>query len=444
MAIEYNRLELEYSVVGALIADGVNAGQYLAELAAEDFSDVVCLGIFKAVRKLFNAGSPIDRITVLGELGDDYAEGVKEAYRRRTENPGYYAELLKKYAILDDARKCGNEISLAQSVEDIVPQMDRLNNLLVSKRGRQAVTMEEAMSRFMDRHQGDPPKYLRFGLPELDAFLFAEPGDLIVLGGYPSAGKTALATQFAYELAKTHRVGFFTLETHPDKLTDRIMAQRAQIPMPAIKNNRLSDADWKRALDTAAELSRLCIDEVPASGMTVGDIQAFSLSRRYEIIFVDYLQLVHDNSRGGRYEAVTNISIGLHTMAQATGITVIALAQLSRPDKTQKKPLPPSMASFRESGQIEQDADVALLLYQENADDYRSRRILKIGKNKEGEKASIKLDFNGALQRFSPAKPTPGESYEAVQAACRKAAKANRMEGQQTFEKIDDKEPLPF
>lgn len=442
--MDYNRIELEYAVVGALIADGREAGQYLAELRREDFEDVVCLGIFDAVRRLYNAGSPVDRITVSAELGEDYAEGVAEAYARRATDVGHYVRLLKQYALLEEARTYGLGISAAQSVEDISPQLDRLNALIVSKRGREAVTMGEAMQRFMTRHTGDAPKYLKFGLPELDDHLYCEPGDFVVIGGYPSAGKTVLATQFAMHLAKSRRVGFFSLETSPDKLTDRIVSHVTQIPMNRIKTNTLTDEQWRRAVDAAREISKLTCDQIPASGMTVADIQAFALSRRYEVVIIDYLQLVSDHTRGSRYEAVTNVSLALHTMSQTTGITVIALAQLSRPDKTEKKPRPPTMASFRESGQIEQDADVALLLYQEDQNDYRSRRVLKIGKNKEGERTTLLLDFRGETQTFSPAKPTPGETYRNVRKACAQAAKTGRKENQVTFEEIDSAEPLPF
>lgn len=442
--MEYNRIELEYSVIGALIADGRNAGQYLADLCSEDFQDIVCLGMFSAIRKIYNTGSPIDRITVLAELGEDYADGVAEAFRRRAENIGHYVHLLKQYALIDAARVCGLGISVARSTDEITLQLDKLNSLMISKRGREPVSMSEAMQRFMDRHSGDAPKYLTFGLRELDEHLYCEPGDFVVIGGYPSAGKTMLATQFAMHLAKSRRVGFFSLETSPEKLTDRIMSQVTQIPMSRIKTNSMDDAQWKQAVDAAQELSGLVCDQIPASGMTVADIQAFALNRRYDVVFIDYLQLVTDSSRGSRYEAVTNISLALHTMSQTTGITVIALAQLSRPDKKKDKSEPPNMSSFRESGQIEQDADVALLLYQEDLNDYRSRRVLKIGKNKEGERTRILLDFHGDTQTLSPAKSTLGETYRAVQKACAKAAKEGRMIGQTTFKEIDSSEPLPF
>jgi len=152
---------------------------------------------------------------------------------------------------------------------------------------------------------------------------------------------------------------------------------------------------------------------------------SLALSRRQKVIYIDYLQLLQ--SRGGnRYEEVTNISKDLHLMAQRHGITVVALSQLTRPEKNKKgQTVPPSMASFRESGQIEQDADAALLLWPENPDDYRSDRKLKIGKNKEGRKGSFTLRFVGETQTM-------------IQVG------DDDLPGQTTFRSLPDREKVPF
>ena len=126
---------------------------------------------------------------------------------------------------------------------------------------------------------------------------------------------------------------------------------------------------------------------------------------------MDYLQIVSAQGKS-RYEQVTGISIALHTMAQAHGIAVFALVQLSRPEKVGGKLLPPSMASFRESGQLEQDADAALLLWPEDPNENRSGRVLKIAKNKDGERDTLHLAFSGATQTLSLA-PKDGRSVAA-------------------------------
>ena len=448
--MDYNRMEIEYAIIGGLIQDSSQIGQYLPELMPEDFRDVVCHDIYAGLRRMFNRGAPIDRLTVVADLGKDLANPVAEAVRRAAPDMGYYVQLLKRMAIMDEANTCGLAITTAETPEQLPELVDRLNRLLVTQRSRKAVTMAEAMQRFMDRHNGAPPKYLTWGFKELDEKLYCEAGDFVVVGGYPSAGKTALAAQFAEHLAKSYRVGFFSMETTDEKLTDRLMSHCAQVPLSKIKTNDLTDDDWKQMVLAAEKLSKLPYDLIPAAKMAVADIQAFSLIHRYQVIIVDYLQLIRDNTRGSRYEKVTNISLDLHTMSQSTGITVISLAQLSRPEKSKDKPKQPSMESFRESGQIEQDADVAMLLYQEDPNDYRSRRVLKIAKNKDGERARMLLDFNGATQTFSPAQPTRAESYAAVQKAYaearREAAAKDRIPGQAVFEDLpnDAGGKLPF
>lgn len=202
--------------------------------------------------------------------------------------------------------------------------------------------------------------------------------------------------QFALALTDKYRVGYFTLETNQKKLTDRLVAHMAQVPLSLIKECRLDGEDARRAVDAAKRLSRLDLDIISASGMTVRDIQAVTLNKRYQVIFVDYLQIISAQGKN-RYEQVTNISIGLHTLAQSHGVAVFALAQLSRPEKTNGKLQPPNMASFRESGQLEQDADAALLLWPADPNDNRSNRVLKIAKNKENERDKLELAFSGSI-----------------------------------------------
>ena len=451
--MDYSRIELEYAIIGELIHKGDSLGEYIPELSAEDFKDVVCAAMYRGIVTMFNRSAPVDRLTLIAELGSDYEEPVNEAHRRACADLGYYIGVLHKQAAAEERKILGTVIAGSDDPEELSQALDRLNSLSVTTRRRTAVTMADAMQSFFDRHSGKAPDYLTWGMPALDSSLHCERGDFVAIGGYPSAGKTLLATQFALSFARAgHRVGFFSLETTADKLTDRIMTQVSQISLYRIKRNELSQKDWNRLGDIAQELSGLCLEQIPASGMSAADIRAYSLSRRYDIVIIDYLQLVRGDSRRGRYEEVTGISLALHTMAQTTGITVIALAQLSRPEKSgpKTKPTPPSMASFRESGQIEQDVDVAMLLYPEDPNNNDSRRVLKIGKNKEGRRSLITLDFDGDTQSLTPAQPTKSEQYQKLNhelAEIRRADRANRranMAGQATFEKLDDEEPLPF
>lgn len=167
-----------------------------------------------------------------------------------------------------------------------------------------------------------------------------------------------------------------------------------------IKRSELDESDYQALSIASKRLIKPELELIEAAGMTVADIQAFSLSRRYDAIFIDYLQLIPSPQGRSRYDAVTDVSIRLHQMSQTTGIAVFPLSQLSRPDKDRDGRKAPNMASLRESGQIEQDADVIMLLYKEDPDRPDSRRVLKIAKNKEGEVGQIYLTFDGNTQTF--------------------------------------------
>ncbi|MEM5780724.1 MAG: DnaB-like helicase C-terminal domain-containing protein, partial [Lawsonibacter sp.] len=173
--------------------------------------------------------------------------------------------------------------------------------------------------------------------------------------------------------------------------------------------------DWTDCEPRAGVFVGRNLDVVQAGGLSVVDIPALSLAGRYEIIYVDYLQLIApEDRRRPDFEQVTQISKDLHTMVQTTGITIVALSQLSRPQKSGEQEKSPGLHSLRQSGQIEQDADGVMLLYKEEPNNPRSRRCLKIAKNKEGEAGGIvMLGFDGSHQRFAvsmagpPAKPKP-------------------------------------
>ena len=445
--ISKERTELEYQLIGAMICDREITGKLLQIISAEDFANEALGTVFRAIRKLFNADAPIDRLTVLQETGDAYEELIAAAISIRVipTNAEYYAGMLRERSRLGRIQVAAAEILATTSLEDARKSTDSINAELVTRRQWQAVGMEDALNAFLDRHaQARAPKFLDLGFPKLRQRLFCEPGDFIVIAGEPSSGKTALAAQMAVTVAKSNRVGFFTLETSSEKLTDRMVAQQAGIPLKTIKTNTLAPDQWKTVADAATRISKLPLDQIQASGMTVQDIQSYSIAHHYEVIFIDYLQIITpQNQRLQRYEQVTQISMGLHTLAQQAGITVIALAQLSRPDKSKKKKDPPSMHDLRESGQIEQDADAVLLLYHRDPNDNTGPRILKIGKNKEGERADFELNFKGETQTF-----TEGNNWSGTMSEIRRVSKENSQKFSQV--KMEDLgtvkkgEELPF
>lgn len=427
-------LNIQYGILGHMLVYPEHVGEIMTLLTPEDFDSLPTRGLFEAISRLHFAGNPIDPVTSAREAGEGFDTVAEEALNQTASDGLYYCQLLREGNQLKKIQGCAYDLAGAATMEEAGKTIDYLNSLVSLRQKADIVTAHEAAADFIRRMgAAQKPEYLSLGMKELDKLLFLELGDFILLGGYSSAGKTMLSLQFALALTDKYRVGYFTLETNQKKLTDRLVAHMAQVPLSLIKECRLEGEVARRAVEAAKWLSKLDLDIIPASGMTVRDIQAVTLNKRYQVIFVDYLQIISAQGKD-RYEKVTNISIGLHTLAQSHGVAVFALAQLSRPEKNNGKLQPPNMASFRESGQLEQDADVALLLWPSDPNSNRSNRILKIAKNKDGERDKLELVFSGSTQTLAPVpedgKPAEAHySSEAYYSAIGRKAKQNRQDG---------------
>lgn len=438
--------EIELSILSTMFRCPDKAGEAFTALSPADFGTEAYRDVFSAMERLRNGGAPVDAVTLEHELGEGYRLIVRQLDVVGVVDLAYYAAMLKDQRRMELIKPAALNVAYAETYTAAEAEMANLNAQFVDKKNLRVVSAEAAAMGFCDRANATRPEYLSFGMKRLDATVYAELGDMIILGGYPSSGKTLLALQMAAELAKKYRVGFYSLETNPVKLTDRLMSHLSLVPLKKIKDRDLGDADWLALTRAAEQLAALKLEMIDAGGMTVRDIRALCLSRRYQVIFIDYLQLIAGtNGKQSRYEQVTQISQELHSLGRAHGVAVIALAQLKRPEKEKGKPVPPSMADFRESGQIEQDADCALLVYPSDPNNYRSDRILYIAKNKEGTRAKYELEFDGAVQTLRE-KP---KSYAETQADIRRAAKAAAAEktaqGQIKFTELtDDNEELPF
>jgi len=192
-------------------------------------------------------------------------------------------------------------------------------------------------------------------------------------------------------MAACHRVVYFSLETSPAALFDRAVACYAGVPLENIKQRKLTPQE-RATVDQAREaMSSLGLHMVSAAGWSVAQIRAKAVSMKADVIFVDYLGLIRPSCGTSRYEAVTQISIDLHTAAQSTGIAIVALSQLNRTGI--------GMAAMRESGQVEQDADAIIMLSQQDENDPKSREI-RVEKNKDGEVGAFNIAFMGEIQRF--------------------------------------------
>lgn len=437
--IQAQWLTAQQAVLGSVLIDAKCADAVLAETRPGDYTGVY-REIYLVVQSLVHGGQAPDPVSVLHRMSGDgtaarrlLAELIE--ITPTSTNCRTYMEILVEQSKLHQVRQTALALAECGSLDEAEGVAAKLEELMADRTGRAVYGMPELLDRFMDRHsESDPVKYLTWGMKRLDTRLYAETGDFVVLGGYPSSGKTALALSFAWHQSEDRRVGFFSLETREDKLFDRQVAMITGIPMGRIKRNQMSDADWQTFVGHGSEISHHTLDIIPAAGMSATEVMQFAKARGYQVIYIDYIQLLRaDNPRAPRYEQVSQSSMTLHTLANQYGITVVGLSQLRRPDRTRNTA--PTMSDLRESGQLEQDADVILLLYQAFPDNPSApERDLKIAKNKEGEASKVlQLHFEGSTQRFAPAKdrrPMKERVEEAREEQAYEVAQMSLIEGQ--------------
>ena len=283
---------------------------------------------------------------------------------------------------------------------------------------------------------------LATGFADLDQRMGGlQPSDLIIVAGRPAMGKTALATNIAYHIAKSYRtdsdsektvdgavVGFFSLEMSAEQLATRILSEQSLIPSNEIRRGKIDDAQFRSLIDVAQDLERLPLYIDQTGGITVAQLAARArrLKRQRDIglIVVDYLQLLSGSSRraaDGRVQEITEITTSLKALAKELNVPVLALSQLSR-QVEQREDKRPLLSDLRESGSIEQDADVVLFVYREeyyherrepslNTEEHAQWRTqmesltgqaeIIIGKQRHGPTGTVKLQFTSEFTRFS-------------------------------------------
>lgn len=399
----------EIAVIGAMLMDDACVPAVLGVVSESDFSDGTCRATYRAIRELFLSGRAADPVTVVDAMqgGDTYRQWIAEVMMAvpTAANVTAYCDIVRDGGLLRRLRSRAETIltslDLASAEQAARSMMDELTS--TSRMPR--MTGVELATDFVSRMRSQQrPDYLPWGLPTLDRSIQSELGDFNVLGGYPSSGKTLLSLQIALAMAKRYRVGYYSLETRPEKLADRLFSHLSGTALGAIKSCALTDGDWGRIAGAVSGFSEHCpFDVIRAAGSSVADLAADAVARKYQVIFVDYIQLlkVPGIKPGDRYAMVTVISSELHLFAQQHNVAVIALSQLSRPENSKAGKVPPGLHSLRESGQIEQDADSVILVYPSDANDNRSNRMIKIAKNKDGPRAVFEVSFDGATQTMA-------------------------------------------
>ncbi len=432
--------QAQYSVLGSVLIEPSLAPKVIQQTRMADFSGA-CQTVYAAMRKLFGEGKPVDVVLVAAALGDDYRQFLKQLMEvtPTAANLDYYIGLVRERSKILSVQDIANQILAAKDSEQIRSLLEKASRLMVDKNTLRITTMSDALKSFMKRHTGEV-KYLTWPVSELNDRLYSEPGDFILLGGRPSAGKSAWALQCAEYWAKNMKVGFFSLETNSEKLFDRLMASHAGLSMDVIKRNTISNSQWEDICGITNDIISLDFEIVLAADMTPADIKAVTMMRGYQMILIDYVQLIR-SSGSNRTEEVTNISLALHRMAQDMRVTVVALSQLKRKSDDST----PDSSDLRESGQLEQDADIIMMLKLEDPDKPQGNRKMYITKNKEGTCPMIRLAFDGSHQKFSKATST-NEVMSKYSADGKKARRKNSAaaNGENQISMLPDDTPTPF
>ena len=382
-------------LLGALLAQPDLAPYSLPDLDVEHFAPDV-QPVFAAVSGFWNSTGTLDAVQICERYPDlktavmgCFDEWSAECVRATRPNVEKWTQLVLEQAALTKfqslAFQAGSSLTTFADLPDLYSKMGEA--LTLDREEQDFKPIGELVDNYV-RKLNEKPKCIPSGIPVLDKHLHLAPGNLFIIGGRPSAGKTALSLQMACEQARRGlRVCYFSLETDPDTLTARIISNRLAVPLADVKSKTVPQSD----LDSLADLHKLPLFIRSASGKGTGWIKAQAQRMKAQVIFIDYLQLLTASKAKDRYQQITSISIALHELAQTTGILVVALAQLNR----NAAHASPSTADLKESGQLEQDADAILLL---SADKEEYQAIL--AKNKEGKIGEIPLTFDKTRQRF--------------------------------------------
>jgi replicative DNA helicase len=432
----YNRippynLEAEQSVLGAMLLDKDSVSTATEILHKEDFYRENHKEIFEAIISLFDQAQPIDIITVSEKLnlkdvlesvgGLEYLSYIVNQVPT-TANTRYYSKIVEEKSVLRKLIKASSEImNLSyQANEEVASILDVAEKSvfdILQKRNLQGVLpvkdiLIEAFNRLEELYNnkggmtGIPTGFL--DLDNKTAGL--QKSDLILIAARPAMGKTAFALNIGQFVAikKKVPVAIFSLEMSADQLVNRLMCSEAMVDNQKMKTGKLEDDDWKKFARAMGPMSEapIFIDDTP--GITATDIRAkcrrLKLEKGLGLVIIDYLQLVEGRGkRENRQQEITDISRSLKILAKEIDVPVITLSQLSRAPE-QRADHRPILSDLRESGAIEQDADLVMFLYRDDYYDPDSEKKniaeVIIAKSRHGSTGSIELGWMGEFTKF--------------------------------------------
>ncbi|MBS0570079.1 MAG: replicative DNA helicase [Proteobacteria bacterium] len=440
-------IDAEQAVLGGLMLDEHAWERIADKLGEEDFYRKDHRLIFRAIGDLASKNQPCDAVT-LGEWFEasglaDEVGGVAYVIQLANATPSAanilaYAGIVREKSVLRQLIEAGTQIvgdgfqPEGRKSEEILAEAEQrvFHIAETGARGKKSyvemrAAVHEAFQILSRRYESkDTVTGLATGFADLDEMTSGlQPADLIIVAARPSMGKTALAVNMAEHAALKSRkaVAIFSMEMSASQLAFRLISSLGRIDQQHLRNGDLAEEDWPRVTSAITLLSdtKILIDDTPALSPAELRARARRMKRQYDLglIVVDYLQLMAvPGNKENRATEISEISRGLKALAKELNIPVIALSQLNRSleQRTDKRPV---MADLRESGAIEQDADVILFIYRDEVYDKESAdkglAEIIIGKQRNGPIGTVKLTFLGRYTRFeSTAAEARGERYE--------------------------------
>ncbi len=396
--IQPHSIEAEQSVVGAMLMDRDAIITAVEIIHADDFYDRRFGTVFEAMVELYTEGKPVDLVTLQERLREKKAppeisgvEFLRElvAGVSISANARQYATIVYEKAMLRRLIKTSEGIAdecyaAAEPLDAILEETEkRIFDLLKNRNGGDFTPIRQIVLDTLERiEKASRNKSAITGIPtgftDLDQKLSGlQPSDLVLVAARPSMGKTAFVLNIAQHvvLRKDYTTAIFSLEMSKEQLVNRLFSMESRVDSMALRTGNLSDSDWEKLVESVGVIgnSKLIIDDTP--GISVSELRSkcrkFKLEFGLDLVIIDYLQLMSGSRRNSdnRQQEISEISRSLKALAREVGAPVIALSQLSRAveSRNDKRPM---LSDLRESGAIEQDADVVMFIYR---DDYYNK-----------------------------------------------------------------------
>ena len=428
-------LVAEQSLLGAIIINNDVLPEVLTVVRPRDFYEERHRIIFQAMLDLYDHHKPVDLLTLTAELKTQKKLGEigKASYLAELSNfvpaashAKAYAEIIERNSVRRRLISAGTQIAESAYEEDVnttelignaEKELFEVSDKIVkSDYVAMGELLVDAFDRLEELHKNKGAlRGLKTGFRDIDKKTAGfQKGDLIIVGARPAMGKTTFAQNLAYNIASINKKGvlFFSMEMAANEIIDRMISDVSGVDNWKMRTGNLSDEEFQKIGDALADMDEIPIYIDSTSSMTIMELRNKARRAMHDhdigIVIVDYLQLISGSNRyaGNRVQEVSEVSRGLKILARELSIPVVALAQLSR-NVTGRDDPRPVLSDLRDSGSIEQDADLVMFLhrpdyYKQNQDDYEETHIteLLIAKHRHGAVGKIELYFHPELLRF--------------------------------------------